>query len=171
MPTRAQASASDATIWAGGMSEAIRRPTGYGVWDAHATICKSSFPSVALPTHSSYPCPSSEPWQPLLGSSPEPAHSAGPGAPAAAGAPSGRHFRPKTAPLSRDTFLGAAGPSQTPLREPTGPVWGASWGPPGLIFTVLRATLGRSGCPPTSLRIKQIRKPRHTKNIVKHIGF
>ena len=33
-------------------------------------VCKNSFPSVPLPTHSSYRVPSSEPWQPLLGSSP-----------------------------------------------------------------------------------------------------
>ena len=33
-------------------------------------VCKNSFPSVPLPTHSSYQVPSSEALQPLLGSSP-----------------------------------------------------------------------------------------------------
>ena len=119
--------------WACGMSEAIRCPTGYGVWNPRRMVCKNSFPSVPLPTHSSYQILSSEPWQPLLGSSPRAAHSAGPGAPAAPRASAGGHFALNSSRPSHGRLPDASGRRLGPLRRPSWAVFGASWSPLGFI--------------------------------------
>ena len=108
--TNTQAYGNSDTIWAGGMREAVRRPTGERrvrfPTEFCSNVCPTSSPQCTFSTQSH----SHSLSDPSLGPSPRPAHSAGP-------APLGAHWAPQSGSAEKEIFR-RVGNAQTP------PPWG-----------------------------------------------